>query len=36
MHRGPHILARLPDTVAALQEEAIEKVTQGYAEIILE
>jgi len=34
VNRGPHILARSPEAVAALQEEAREKVKQGYAEII--
>jgi len=31
---GPHILARSPEAVNALQEEAMEKVNQGYVEVL--
>jgi len=34
IHRGPHISARSPDTVTALRKEVMEKVKQGYAEML--
>jgi len=34
IHRGPHILARSSQAAACLREEALEKVKQGYAEIV--
>jgi len=34
IHRGPHISAKSPKAAACLQQEALEKVAQGEAEVI--
>jgi len=34
IQQGPHLLAKFSEAVACLHEEALEKVKQGYAEIV--